>query len=100
MVNGLRAGRSVKALAAEVGRTVGAVRSQVGKMVPPDVTTGRRGSVVWVRARLRADEGFDWRAGLRDRSEMYWAADDDGALRRAWDARVPLPRVAALFGIT
>lgn len=99
VVRGLRAGRSVKALAAEIGRTVGAVRSQVAKMVPPGVTAGGRGSVVWVRARLRADEGFDWRAGLRDRSEMYWSGDDDGALRQAWDARVPLPRVAGLFGI-
>jgi len=100
LVDGLRRGWSVEELARAHSRSEHAVTRQVEAMVP--AVRALRGAVAvgWLRARLVEDAGYDWRAELRSRrSRVYWSAEDDAALRAAWDAGEDLPAVADRFGL-
>lgn len=107
LVAGLRAGLTVEALAEAHGRTAGAVAGRLARMAPdPDddetVPKARARRIEWLRERLAADPGYDWRAPLEAALGPWqrpWTDAEDALVRDAWDHRRPLAGLAAALGV-
>jgi hypothetical protein len=61
LVEGVRRGRSVEELAAELGRSVRAVTRQVEGMLPRRAQARGAEALAWLRERLLSEPNHEWR---------------------------------------
>lgn len=105
LVDGLRDGRPLDDIAADLERTRTAVAARLALLIPEDADVARRpfDRELWLRAALNTPGGYAWCAVLRThytaRGMHLWTAEDDALLRTAWQQRTPLAELVAQLGL-
>ncbi|SUH41066.1 hypothetical protein [Nocardia farcinica] len=99
LVELLRAGLPVEAIAEQAGRSVSALATQCRKMLPPDFDT--RPTAVEALRGVLADPDYDWRSPLRELARrartVYWDAGMVDRLRQGWERATPLDDLCEEF---
>jgi hypothetical protein len=67
LVENLRAGLSVKDLAALFGRTTGAIKARLARMIPAEEHVYRNAAAAWLLARFDVEPDYDWHGVLVSR---------------------------------
>jgi hypothetical protein len=96
LVQELRDGLELDGIAEIHGRSIGAIRARVNRMVPDDEQhpTKRKARIEFLREQLRAGD-YDWRTPLHSRtSPLAWSLAEDDQLRGAWKSRTRLVELA------
>lgn len=101
LVELLRSGLPEDVIADRIGRSVGAMRVQCRKMIPPGDRIPQD-EVVSRLAALVADADFDWRELLREQARrartLYWDASMCERLRDGWEQARALDELCGEFG--
>ena len=102
LIEELWAGRPLEDIARTLQRSVAAIRSRLGWLVPAEVKKEVRGSAeieLWLREALSTTAGrYDWRTVVRENYAAdgwrYWTPDEIELLREAWEQARRLPGLA------
>jgi hypothetical protein len=100
LVDALRNGLDIAALAAHLDRSPGAVQAAINRLTP--VGEGLRGAkaVAWLRTRL-AEGDYPWLVAVWERTPGIgvWSAAEDAVLTAGWAVGTPLPVLASRLGV-
>lgn len=105
LVDGLRDGRLLEDIAADLERTRSAVAGRLAWLIPAEADVARRtlDRELWLREALNTTGDYDWFAVLRThyttRGMHLWTAEDDTLLHTAWQQRTPLVELVAQLGL-
>ncbi|MBF6138267.1 hypothetical protein IU501_35430 [Nocardia otitidiscaviarum] len=88
-------------IAQRIGRSLGAVQTQVRKLVPLDYPMQHRDFEQVVRELLKPPS-YDWRAVLRERfaraNQVYWDSEMVAILREGWEQARALEEITEALG--
>ncbi len=107
LVEEVKSGKGALELAAEFGRTDGAIRARCHMLLPPQRRAERnskRLAVELLGLQLREDPEYDWEQQLRDQAtaagKLYWSEAMDTALLEGWQQGANWRELAAATGAT
>ncbi|MGW4071399.1 hypothetical protein [Nocardia grenadensis] len=105
LVEQVRAGRSVMELAAEFGRTDGAIQARCHMLLPPErraEANSKRLAVQLLGIELHSDPDYDWERHLRAHAtaagRLYWSEAMDSALLEGWQRGASWDELVAATG--
>lgn len=105
LVEQVRAGKQVMELAAEFGRTDGAIRSRCHMLLPPERRAegnSKRLAVELLGLELHRDPDYDWERHLRAHAvaagRPYWSEAMDSALLEGWQRGASWDELVAATG--
>lgn len=105
LVEQVRVGKSVTELAAEFGRTDGAIRARCHMLLPPErraEANSKRLAVQLLGIELHNDPDYDWEEHLRAHAaaahRLYWSEAMDSALLEGWQQRASWEELTAATG--
>ncbi|SNT65410.1 hypothetical protein SAMN05421812_12268 [Asanoa hainanensis] len=104
LLQGVFDGLSVRELAAKLRRTPGAVRAQLGQLVPDEAKAWRTAERIdWLRRCLAENPEYDWQAVLNSHLTdpfRLWSGTEECLLRDGWENRTALPDLVATLQIS
>ncbi|WP_157107487.1 hypothetical protein [Nocardia grenadensis] len=107
LVEQVRAGKQVMELAAEFGRTDGAIRSRCHLLLPPErraEANSKRLAVQLLGVELYNDPEYDWEQHLRTHAaaanRLYWSEAMDSALLEGWQREASWDELTAATSAT
>jgi hypothetical protein len=105
LVEQVRAGKSVMELAAEFGRTDGAILARCHMLLPPErraEANSKRLAVQLLGIELHSDPDYDWEQHLRAHAtaagRLYWSEAMDSALLEGWQRGASWEELTAATG--